>query len=260
MRWLPRLFYLISLHINEKIFYFHIHSQNGYWDAFSSAISFPVLTLNFQINVYLNRTPATSVALFRNNFPLLFTNLWSGCGAFSKYHELTLSSTSDNSFMTILQSFLCNSPDRYLETWYIPQDTYKVPMHCDKHLRKCWWGKRELLANTLTVVFCCLFVVLFFFLNVLVLCVSIPVLLSCFFEFLFLCWQWSTYEKKLEWQAVSHNRISLLYTKLICIHRTSGSWQEYFWFWVGFEYILSKQSSSCLIRFYFTYPSEKDFK
>lgn len=104
----------------------------------------------------MNRTPATSVALFRNNFPLLFTNLWCGCGAFSKYHELTLSSTSDNSFMTILQSFLCNSPDICLETWYIPGDTYKVPMQWDKHLRQCWW--RELLANALTVAFCGLFV------------------------------------------------------------------------------------------------------
>lgn len=108
--------------------------------------------------------------------------------------------------------------------------------------------------------YCCVLWFVWFFFNVLLLCISIPVLLSCFFEFLFLCWQWSTYEKKLEWQAVSHNRISLLYTKLICIHRTSGCWQEYFWFWVGFEYILSKQSSSCLIRFYFTYPSEEDFK
>lgn len=162
-KFLEMTFQIVLLYFlahNEKIFYFHIHSQNGYWDVSSSVISFPVLTLNFA-NVYLNSTPATSVALFRNNFPLLFTNLWCGRGAFSKYHELTLSSTSDNSFMTNLQSFLCNSPDIYLQTWYIPCDSYKVPMHWDKHLRKCWWGKRELLASALTVVFCGLFVCFF---------------------------------------------------------------------------------------------------
>lgn len=56
---------------------------------------------------------------------------------------------------------------------------------------------------------------------------------------------------------VPHNGVFLLCTETVYMWRASGFWQKCLCFWVGLEYLHSKQSSSCLISFGFTCPLKK---